>query len=82
MLLLSEFEGMTGIFPPTNLFAVIQEYFEKSRLTKQEFCRRYSLNIGRLAEIIQQEANMRECYVAYRYGKLSGKARAKSASES
>ncbi|MDE5792154.1 MAG: hypothetical protein K2O52_02255 [Oscillospiraceae bacterium] len=72
MLLLSEFESMTGIYPPTNLFVVIQEYFEKSRFDKQEFCRRYGLNVNRIAEEIQIETNVRACEDAWKAGMMLG----------
>ena len=72
MLLLSEFESMTGIYPSINLFAVIQEYFEKSRFDKQEFCRQYGLNINRLAEKIQNEANSQLCQKAFQAGAMIG----------
>ncbi|MDE5792928.1 MAG: hypothetical protein K2H66_05320 [Oscillospiraceae bacterium] len=72
MLLISEFESMTGIYPPTSLFVVIQEYFEKSRFDKQEFCRRYGLNINRLAEEIQNETNVRAYKNAWKVGAKLG----------
>ena len=56
-MLLSEFETLTGIYPPKDLYSVIEEFYNESKLDKQEFCENYKLNADGLAERIQRKVN-------------------------
>ena len=59
-MLISEFETLTGIYPPESLYSVIEKHYYDSKLDKHEFCENYKLNADGLAERIQREANMLE----------------------
>ena len=76
-MLRSEFENLTGIYPPENLFEVIQEAYTQSKLSKRDFCRQYKFNVNGLAKKIQQETNKRACQTTYLYGTMLGNARMK-----
>ena len=69
-MLWSEFENLTGIYTPENLFEVIEEVYMKSELSKQEFCCHYRHNVNQIAEKIQCEVNKRACQTAYLYGMM------------
>ena len=56
-MLISEFENLTGIYPSTNQYSVIEEFYNESKLDKHEFCEKYKFNADGLAERIQEEAN-------------------------
>ena len=78
-MLRSEFENLTGIYPPENLFEVIQEAYTQSKLSKRDFCHQYKFNVGRLAEKIQKEADKRASQTAYLCGKALGEMRLENA---
>ena len=59
-MLISEFETLTGIYPSKDLYSVIEEFYNESKLDKQEFCEKYKFNADCLAERIQREANKLE----------------------
>lgn len=71
-MLRSEFESLTGIYPPENLFEVIEEFYMKSKLSKQDFCYHYRFNVNAIAEKIQNEANSHAAHIAYQFGMMLG----------
>lgn len=56
-MLRTEFESMTGVYPSTSMFAVIKRFYEKSSLSKEQFCEAYKSNSGHMAEWIQVYAD-------------------------
>ncbi|MDE6730894.1 MAG: hypothetical protein K2J71_09005, partial [Oscillospiraceae bacterium] len=48
-----EFTELTGIYPSMILYRAIEQEYMDSEQDKAEFCRRYRLNIGGIAEKIQ-----------------------------
>lgn len=76
-MLISEFENLTGIYPPENLYSVIEKYYYDSKLDKHEFCMKYIANADCLAEKIQSECNQldlkKEQEVFSRIGELEAK---------
>ncbi|MDE5738231.1 MAG: hypothetical protein K2H93_07695 [Oscillospiraceae bacterium] len=78
-MLRSEFENLTGIYPPENLFEVIEEFYMKSELSKQEFCCHYKHNVNQVAKKIQKEADKRASQTAYLCGKALGEMRLENA---
>ncbi|MDE6658286.1 MAG: hypothetical protein K2J88_06875 [Oscillospiraceae bacterium] len=71
-MLRSEFEKLTGFYPPENLFAVIKEYYMQSELNMQDFCYGYRFNVNGIAEKIQNEVNARTAHNVWRFGMLLG----------
>ena len=71
-MLRSEFEKLTGFYPPENLFAVIEEYYTQSELNVEDFCIQYRFNMNGIAEKIQNETNSRLCREAFQAGAMLG----------
>ena len=72
-MLRSEFEKLTGFYPPENLFEVIKEYYMQSELNMEDFCYGYRFNVNGIAEKIQNEVNARTARNAWHFGMLLGK---------
>ncbi|MBR1529910.1 MAG: hypothetical protein IJ642_11515 [Oscillospiraceae bacterium] len=53
----SEFENLTEIYPPENLYSVIEKFYNDGELDKKDFCMKYIANADGLAEKIQSECN-------------------------
>ena len=56
-MLRSEFETMTGIYPPLELYEVIEKHYNASDVAKDTFCEAYKKNTNGLAERIRSEAD-------------------------
>ncbi|MDE5754673.1 MAG: hypothetical protein K2H89_09070 [Oscillospiraceae bacterium] len=74
-MLRSEFEKLTGFYPPENLFAVIEEYYTQSELNVEDFCMQYRFNMNGIAEKIQNEVNARTIRNALHFGMILGETR-------
>ncbi|MDE5768827.1 MAG: hypothetical protein K2H82_05520 [Oscillospiraceae bacterium] len=55
-----EFESLTGFRPSQGMYRAITNEYIKSGLDAAEFCRRYSLNIGGIAQKIQRLVDREE----------------------
>ena len=60
-MMLKEFERLTGFYPSSDLYAMIERAYSNFNGSKEEFCAAYKANKDGLAEKIQQDA---ECYMA------------------
>lgn len=74
-MLRSEFQRLTGFYPPENLFAVIEEYYTQSELNAEDFCMQYRFNMNGIAEKIQNEVNARMTRNALHFGMILGETR-------
>lgn len=59
-MMLKEFERLTGVYPSSDLYAMIERAYSDFNGSKEEFCAAYKANKDGLAEKIQQDA---ECYM-------------------
>ena len=57
-MMIDEFEARTGIFPPADLYRVIEQFYTDSDMDKDDFCKAYKGNDNYLAERIQRAANL------------------------
>ena len=62
IMMLKEFERLTGFYPSSDLYAMIERAYSDFDGSKEEFCAAYKANKDGLAEKIQQEAI---CHIAY-----------------
>lgn len=56
-MLREEFENMTGIYPTSELYRIIEKHYNATDIDKDEFCKAYKKNLDGLAERIQTEAD-------------------------
>ena len=62
-MMIQEFEQLTGIYPTTELYKVIEKkYMDGPWTSKQEFCEAYKANKDGLAESCARCANENTCY--------------------
>ena len=57
-MMINEFEARTGIYPTTDLYRIIEEYYYEFDGDKDEFCEAYKNNTDGLAEEITHKANI------------------------
>lgn len=56
--MINEFEARTGIYPTTDLYRIIEEYYYEFDGDKDEFCKAYKENANGIAEEIRNKANI------------------------
>jgi len=57
-MMINEFEARTGIYPTTDLYRIIEEYYYEFDGDKDEFCKAYKENANGIAEEIRNKANI------------------------
>lgn len=57
-MMINEFEARTGIYPTTDLYRIIEEYYYEFDGDKDEFCKAYKENANDIAEEIRNKANI------------------------